>query len=279
MSCLQLQRRYSAKRIPLAHYPNQQTLFKLYFCPLQRHPYFSRTVLINDPEDVYVLVAATIDPVTQKYVLPRNISETMNSDSRPQNTNQWHSDNNPQNTDQYGRMKAMQQENNIEAERATKGKTNTNINNNHKPASSDEFQNWPSIPRPKDDLWKSSVPDPKSLETFPTLGSGTGKMNQRSNRGSYSERTSSYEYPPLNSRTIDERSNPSEEQRLARKEAKKQRLREQSEQKSRYSNDLIIDDEPELKQVVKRTIVQKNPNKINLSDTLTPGKMCVTIFS
>jgi hypothetical protein len=223
-----------------------------------------------ESEDAYILVAATVDPLTRKYVLPREIS-----DSNLQRDNYSHDND----------QRLNWQENSREAERVAKGKakavSSTNNSSRSRPTSLDDSQyNWPEIPRPKEVLWTRDTPDANSKDDFPDLSRSNeiGNQNRRPNKG---RRALQSENPPSVSQALDERSYPSEEQHLARKEAKEAKIQRLRKQKSEYGNsdDLIeFDDEPEFKPVIKRTVMQKNPNKNNYSDTSTPGRMYVIKF-
>jgi hypothetical protein len=142
-------------------------MFKLYFCHLFKHPYFSKTV--ETPfKDVYVLVAATPDPLTQKYVLPRDIP-----DSNLQKSLRMEKDDIEVGTDR-------------EVETSATSATSAKGPKTPKPASNDFYdsssRDWTSIPRPKDVLWSSDTPNSNSPNDFPALPSRSDQ-NRRVNKG------------------------------------------------------------------------------------------------
>ncbi|GES92194.1 hypothetical protein GLOIN_2v1592315 [Rhizophagus clarus] len=163
--------------VPLVHYPNQYTMFKLHFCHIFKHPYFSKTVKL-DIKDFYVLIPATLDPLTQKYVLPRDMPE---GNLRKSNDN-----------DQRNRMEHQWQEDNREEERASKGK-------NKAVSSNDDFyqnasRNWASIPQPKESQWSQSAPpNSNSMNAFPALSASRDQNRRSSNSGR--------PFPPENQRS------------------------------------------------------------------------------
>ncbi|PKY39580.1 hypothetical protein RhiirA4_393647 [Rhizophagus irregularis] len=165
-----LQPKFNHLHVPLVHYPNQYTLFKLYFCHILKHPYFSKTMKL-DIKDFYVLVPATLDPLTQKYLLPQELPESTLLRSYDDN--------------QFNRQWQENNENNRE-EKSTKGKAKAVSPNDDFYDSSS--RNWGSISRPEETKWSQNAPNTKSMDAFPALSA-----NRRSSN-------SGRPYPPENQR-------------------------------------------------------------------------------
>jgi hypothetical protein len=121
-------------------------------------------------KNFFILLPATLDPATQRYLLPRDI---------PESNLQRAYDNN-----QFDRMENQWQENNREEERAAKGKAKVVSPNNdfYDQAS----RNWDSIPKPRESQWSQNAPNSNSTDAFPAL-SAQRVQNRRS-------------YPPENQR-------------------------------------------------------------------------------
>ncbi|CAG8476592.1 5941_t:CDS:10 [Funneliformis caledonium] len=234
------------KRIPLVHYPDQSVLFKLYFCPLQNHSYFSKTVK-PIAKDNYILVAAIGHPVTKKYIVPR---ENLISDPNLQQDSYSHDI-------QYDRMQMKWQESHREEERAVKGKA--------------KVVYPPSNPTPSrlsnDMQWPSHTPDVKSTSTFPAPTSRNddfGYQSQRNNRESY---------PGSNAPSTPKKPNEF------------RKSYDHTNQVSTTLIDLDTDEQwtdtfnenkvivTAIKPRTKQMFNQKNPNSNNRPDGPTPGKM------
>ncbi|KAG9300263.1 hypothetical protein G9A89_011336 [Geosiphon pyriformis] len=74
LETLYLQPPFKPKKIPLVHYPNQKVFFKLHFHPLKGHKYF-RNYFQVPAKDPHVLVAVTKNEATGEYDLPPEVEQ------------------------------------------------------------------------------------------------------------------------------------------------------------------------------------------------------------
>ncbi len=240
----------------------------MFFCNLKRHPYFSQRVEpIGKGKETFILVPASINPVSQKYVISK---EYLEPDANMQQGNSY-------DNSQYDRMQSRWQESNKEAERAAKGKSKAVYTTNSR--SNDDDVQWPS-----------DIPNASSQSAFPTLSSRNDEPRyQRFDRENYSGRSSS---PP----GFDERTRLSE---IRKKKMNQPRspyggLNNEYDHSTEISTTLIdfqdtdnrgtrwTDEfeerkirEPELKPKIKHMYNQKTPDHNNRSSGPTPGKMYV----
>ncbi|CAI2175514.1 10951_t:CDS:10 [Funneliformis geosporum] len=231
------------KRIPLVHYPDQSVLFKLYFCHLQNHSYFSKTVK-PIAKDNYILVAAIGHPVTKKFVVPR---EHLISDPNLQQDSYSHDI-------QYDRMQLKWQESNKEAERAVKGKAKVVYPpSNPTPSRLSNDMQWPPI-----------TPDTKSTSVFSSPSRNESYQSQRFDREFYPESIS----PPTPKKSNETHRNSYQTTQVSTTlidlDNDSPWTEEFEENKIRVT---------EIRPKTKQMINQKNPNSNNRPVGPTPGKM------